>query len=330
AVYKYSEIFNISITNETAEQINHLCMSDPFFISCVIQSEYEEKDLTTQEGVVNTVNYEITDKASELSMTWGEYIEQTTSKINDQHGKKMLLHLSRYSNRDWTPKEIKDALELNLSEKKIRDKLEIMTKADVIAKPGSDIDYRGLQDGTLNLILRHRFEKEISNFAPDLKKEFNEELEKLEEERNSLRGRLNNLVGKFAEFQLMTEFRTKKRFSLSQYFEGVKDTTKLNIVDSRLRYKFQRPDGREMEIDVLAESDCRRVILAEVKKTKDRTGIAMIRDFHEKTMAFSKAFPRQKILPVFFSVGGFTKGAMKFAEEKNIGTAERIAFDFIR
>ena len=327
AVYKYSEIFKIPITNTSAEQINCLCMSDPFFISCVIQSEYEEKDLTTKKGVINTVNYEITDSASELSMTWGEYIEQTTTRVNDKHGKEILLHLSKHVSQDWTPLKIKNTLKLNLSEKEIRDKLEIMVKADVIAKPGSDIDYQGLQDGTLNLILRHRFEKEISSFAPDLKKEFNEQLNELKKERNSLRGRLNNLIGKFAEFQLMTELRTKKRFVLLQYFEGVQDRTRLNIINTRLRYKFQRMDGKEMEIDVLAESQCKRVILAEVKKTRNKSGLPLMRAFHEKILVFANQHPHQKVLPVFLSVGGFTKGARKFAKEKNIGTAESIAFD---
>ncbi|MCP4697643.1 MAG: hypothetical protein GY862_12445, partial [Gammaproteobacteria bacterium] len=48
AVYKYAEICGESITNETAVQINELCMADPFFISCVFQNDFEGKDLTTR------------------------------------------------------------------------------------------------------------------------------------------------------------------------------------------------------------------------------------------------------------------------------------------
>ena len=47
---------------------------DPFFISCVIGSDYGEKELTTEEGVVDTVHHEITNRKSEMQMTWGEYI----------------------------------------------------------------------------------------------------------------------------------------------------------------------------------------------------------------------------------------------------------------
>ena len=41
----------------------------------------------------------------------------------------------------------------------------------MIERSVADIDFRGLQNGTLNLILRNRFEKEIEEFEPpsDLK-----------------------------------------------------------------------------------------------------------------------------------------------------------------
>ncbi len=326
AVYKYARFQNEPITNETAEQINALCMSDPFFISCVIQSEYEGKDLTTSNGVVNTVNYEITDKSSEMSMTWSEYIEQTTDKINERYAKQILLYLSKHAGRDWTARELKDELQLEVSEAEIRQKLEVMVKADVAAKGRGDIRYQGLQDGTIYLILRHRFEEEISEFRPDLKKDFNAELERLKKDKQALQGRLNNLVGQFAEFQLFIDFRTRRRFPLSVYFEGVKDDTCLNITQVRMREKFQRPDGKEMEIDVLAESSCGRCVLVEVKKTKTKIGVAQIRLFIEKTDAFAKWFPKKKIIPAFLSVGGFTQPAKRLCRDHGIGMAQRIHY----
>jgi len=326
AVYKYAEFQNEPITNETAEQINTLCMSDPFFISCVIQSEYKDKNLTTAEGVVNTTDYEITDPSSEMSMNWAEYIDLTTDRINECYAKNMLLHLSKHADREWTPAELKDELQLNISEKEIRKKLEIMVKADVIVKGRADIDFRGLQDGTIYLILRNRFEKEISGFAPKFKDDFNAELEKLKKQSNSLQGRLNNLVGKFAEFQLFTDFRTRQLFPLSIYFDGVKDNTRLNIAEVRMRDKFQRADGKEMEIDVRADSACGRTVLVEVKKSESKIGIALTREFREKAEAFAKRHPKKKILPAFLSVGGFTGPAMRFCQEHGIGTAERIQY----
>ncbi|MBF0102228.1 MAG: hypothetical protein HQK77_15110 [Desulfobacterales bacterium] len=326
SVYKYAEVYGEPITNESALQINKLCMSDPFFISCVIQSRYDRRNLTTQDGVISAVNYEIANRNSELSLTWGEYIELTLQRINDNHAKSIVLLMSKHADRDWTPTQLKQELNLPLSTQEIHERLRILAKSDLIKEGVSDIDYRGLLDGTLNLILRNRFEKEISSFTPDHPKEFHEELEKLKREKKSLQGKLNYLVGKVAEFQLMTEFRTRKRFALSLYFKGITDDTIMNIVHTALRFKLQRIDGKDMEIDVLAESDCGRVILVEVKKTQEKTGILLVNYFIEKIEAYQNQFPEKKVLRAFLSVGGFTEDALAYCLECHIGTAERINF----
>jgi hypothetical protein len=166
AVYKYAEYCQEPITNETALMINKLCMSDPFFISCVIQNDYPNKDLTTPDGVVEAVNYEISDRYSEMSETWNEYLQLTLPRINDKYAKTMLLHLSKHADCYWTPKSLKEKLQIDLDFYQIQDKLIKMSEADVIERGVSDIQFRGLQDGTLNLILRNRFEEEIKLFNP--------------------------------------------------------------------------------------------------------------------------------------------------------------------
>lgn len=326
AVFRYAEYFDEPITNESAVQINQLCQSDPFFISCVMESGFEEKDLTTRQGVVNTVNFEISDRLSEMSMTWGEYIEQTLERVNDFHAKAILLHMSKHADRVWTPKELKEALQLDLTTQEIQKRLRTLVKADLLIQGIADIDFQGLQDGTLYLILRNRFEKEISSFEPDLKKDFHEELDRLQKDKRVLQGKLNHLIGKFAEYQLATDFRSRKRFSLSVYFEGVNDETPLNIIDVKLRWKFQRADGKEMEIDVMAASDCGRVVLVEVKKRKEKSGVEMVKVFMEKIDSYAKLFPEKMVFPAFLSTGGFTEEALQFCQREGIGTAERIAY----
>ena len=198
AVYKYAETYDEPVTNETALLINQLCMSDPFFISCVMQSNCDDRNLCTEDGVINVYHHEITDRDSLMSKTWNEYIEMTLAKINDQHAKSMLLHLSRYSDRYWTHRELKDALQIDLDLNEIKKKLLLLVEADIIEWGSSDIDFSGLQDGTLNLILRNRFEKEIKGFVPDLKQEAHQQIQNLQKEKQRLQGQLNNLSGKFA------------------------------------------------------------------------------------------------------------------------------------
>ncbi len=334
AVYKYAEYCQEPITNETALMINKLCMSDPFFISCVIQNDYPNKDLTTANGVVEAVNYEISDRYSEMSETWNEYLQLTLPRINDKYAKTMLLHLSKHADCYWTPKSLKEQLQIDLDFYQIQDKLIKMSEADVIERGVSDIEFRGLQDGTLNLILRNRFEEEIKLFNPsdlhsqepkfDLISEFQTQIESLKTENRKLRGLLNNVSGKFAEYQLATTFRSKKHFALSVFFDNVKDTTPLNIINVKERVIFQRDDGKGMEIDVIAESKCGIIVMCEVRKTQKKMGLKAITDFQEKVEIYGKILETSLILPAFLSLGGFTGEALEFCQTHGIGTANQI------
>jgi len=323
SVYNYSNHLNKPITNETAEQINTLCFSDPFFIYCVIKNS-KKNMLLTKEGVINTVHKELTGRHSRMSKTWAEYINKTVKKINDKYAKDILLHLCKHNDRTWTPEELKNELKIDLPVKKIHERLEQILEADLIEDGGSDIRYKGLTDGTLYLVLRHRFEEEIQSHAPDFKADFQNKIDRLKKEKQSLQGKLNQLVGKFAEYQLATDIRTRKKFSLSIYFNGIRETKKLNIIDVSLHFKFQRPDGKEMEIDIKAESDCKRVVLIEVKKWKTKVGVQIIRDFLEKIEVYTNQNKNKKIIPAFLSMGGFSVHAKKLCQANKIGIAETI------
>jgi len=325
AVYKYADFYNKPITNQTAEQINELCMADPFFIYCTVKN-CKKNALITSEGVIDTVHNELTGRHSRMSGTWAEYINKTVAKINDIYAKDILLHLCKHNDRTWTPEELKNKLGIDLSTKEIHLRLEHMLDADLIEDGGSDIRYQGLTDGTLYLVLRHRFEEEIKNHSPDFKSDFQKHIEDLTNKKLSLKGRLSSLMGKFAEFQLATDMRTRKKFPLSVYFKNVKDKKSLNIIDVSMRIKFQRPDGKEMEIDIKAESNCKRVVLIEVKKWNKKVGVQVIKDFLEKIEVYSKLNNDKKILPAFLSVGGFSSHAKKLCKQRNIGIAETIEY----
>ncbi len=324
AVYKYAEFYDEPITNETAVQINELCMSDPFFISCVIQSEFDDRELTTTDGVINTVHYEISYRKSEMSKTWNEYLQLTLQKVNDRHAKNLLLYLSKHADRYWTPQQLKDELHLDLEINDILEKLILLSEADVIDRGSSDIQFRGLSDGTLNLIIRNRFEEEIKHFVPDIKNGFKQQIAALMAENRRLRGKLNSVVGKFAEHQLALAFRNQKRFFLSAFFDNVTDTTRLNIIDVKERVSIHRPDGKRLEIDIIAESDCGRVIVVEVKKTQEKIGLSAIDDFHEKIEVYRQLVSDKIILSAFLSLGGFFETAQQRADELGIATASEI------
>jgi hypothetical protein len=328
AVYKYAEVYGEPITNESAVQINQLCMADPFFISCVMESSYPGRNLATAEGVIEVVNYEVADRDSELSGTWREYIDKTVDRINDQYGKRLLLHLSKYNDRYWTPRELKDALQLGEDEKTIHRKLLSMHKGDLIEWGSSDIRFRGLQDGTLNLILRHRFEEEIAEHQtpPDLRIGFREEIAALRRENQALKGKLNHATGMMAEYQLATAMRSRKRFPLSAFFTGTTDETELNLVDVRTRVTLQRNDGKGGELDIVAEASDYRVLLVEVRKRQVKANGKDIQDFGEKVAIYQALHPEQQVLAAFLSLGGFTAEALALCQAQGIAWSSELIY----
>jgi len=324
AVYQYAQHYGEPITNETALQINELCMAEPFFISCVILNESEGKDLTTSEGVINAVNYEISVETAEMCQNWAIYIELTVARVNNLNAKQILLYLSRYNDRYFTPQILKSELRLDLEVNEIYRQLVILKEADLIDRGVSNIDFRGLQDGTLNLVLRNRFEKEINTVAPNMRQEFAEEIVELTHKNRQLPGKLNHYAGKFAEHILAVAFRSRKRFALSKFFQNVLDTTPLNLQQVKERVLIQRDDGKAREIDIVAESACGRVVLVEVKKTKAPIGLTLVEDFQEKVTIYQSHFPDAIVLPAYFSRGGFIDKAHDFCVEHGIGMAQEI------
>jgi hypothetical protein len=324
AVYKYASFYDEPITNYTAMQINKLCMADPFFISCVITSIYEEKDLTTSTGVANTVDYELSVDTAEMYLTWGEYIDKTVNEVNDQNAKNILLFLSQNNKEYFTPKDLKDKLGLNLEVNEIHKQLIVLKEADLINRGVSNIKFKGLEDGTLNLILRKSFQEEIDGFEPDFKQEFVNQIAELRKENKQLKGKINYLSGKMAENQLATALRSKKRFKLSSFFQNVKDNTALNIQKVKERVHIQREDGKNMELDIVAESSCGRVVLVEVKKTQTKISLNKIEDFQEKVDVYKTTFPDAIVLAAYLSLGGFTEEAGDFCLRHGIAVAERI------
>lgn len=326
AVYTYAEALQEPITNETVVQLNTLCKADPFFIACVMRSDYPQRDLTTTAGVVATVNHEVANRGSYLSRTWEEYIDHTVTRINEKYGKHLLLHLSKYNDRYWTPRELKEALHLAEDETTIHGKLIAMVRGDLIEWGSADIDFRGLQDGTLNLILRHRFEKEILQHEPNFIHDFNAEVAALTKESRVLRGKLNHIKGQVTEFQLAVALRNRKRFRLAEFFDGATDEAPLTLRNVQTRVVIQRGDGSSNELDIVAYASDDRVLLVEVKNQQEKSTPDMVADFWEKVTLFQTQQPGKTILAAFLSLAGFTEPALALCHQHGIAWSTELQY----
>ena len=315
AVYTYAEALQVPINNATAVQLNTLCKADPFFIFCVINSRYPKRDLTTTAGVIATVDDTVANRKSFFSLTWQEYIGKTVKQVNDTYGKHILLHMSKHNDREWTARELKQTLHLQEDEATIHNKLLALVKGDLLEQGDADIDFHGLRDGTLYLILRHRFEKEILDHEPNLISDFNTQVATLTKENQALRGKLNHIKGQVTEFQFANTLRSRKRFRLAEFFAGATDEQPLNLLAVQTRVMLQRPDGAKKEVDIVAQTSDERVLLIDVKNQQEKPNHETVADFLEKAALYSSQHPDKTLLLAFLSLGGFTEKALELCRQ---------------
>ena len=100
----------------------------------------------------------------------------------------------------------------------------------------------------------------------------------------------------------------------------------VNIQDIGIQVSIQRGDGKNLEIDIIAESNDDSILLIEVKKRKKKTAINDIEDFLEKVELYKNLNPEQTVFAGFLSLGGFSDEALQMCEQNCIGWAEEFSY----
>lgn len=175
------------------------------------------------------------------------------------------------------------------------------------------------------MILRSRYEEEINNFVPELKQEFQQTIKALRSDKRRLQGYVNHLEGKLAEHLLAIEFRSRKRFALSDYFTGLPDNRKLTMLDVQERVTIQRADGQPDEIDIIAKTKEGIVVMVEVRKRQEKTDLDAVTDLRDNADSYAKQHG-VVVWPAFLSLCGFTEAAKAFCATHGIGCAEQMVY----
>jgi hypothetical protein len=194
-LFKYSRFFDVPVTEETAFSTVRITEGNPFYISSVIRSDYPDKDLTSIDGLTGTLEFETLDDQGLIKSSWMEYMAKAFPKINDQHAKNIVLHLSKHRDREWTRDELGETLNLKMPAGDLEKKLNTLVKADIINKGRSYYCYRGVNDNIFDKVFRGVYDEEIRNFdARVIRNEYNEELKKEKKQYKSLLGKLKSFL----------------------------------------------------------------------------------------------------------------------------------------
>ncbi len=348
AIYRYAEFNQIEVTDESALVINKLTQSDPYYITCLFRSDFINKDLSTVDGVVKTLDYEIKNREGELFGTWSEYIYSTINAVNDRYAKKILLFLSQERYKECTRVEIGKFIGNKLSEAELGEKLRTLEYGDLITQGVNNFRYRGISDDILDLIFRELYQEEIEQVTPNVADELAAKAKVviLEKEKKSLQGALNELKGRMLELMVYRELnksrnKTQPFDKFRKKFRPFKNVRleKLLKLASKSKYELiwtnyylQVPQTQAVELDVLAlgedETSCWAIVF-EVKnrdakhpptKKEAESYVANVEKIRhwleekEKTIRF--------VCPVYLSAKGFSVELEKFLHDEGVLTAD--------
>ncbi len=129
-VFKYSGFFDVPVTEETAYLISQIAEGSPFYISAIIRSNYRKKNLTTVQGLTETLEFEIFDNEGTIKTTWMEYVSFAFSEVNQINAKRIVLYLCQHRNHEVTRQELAEKLALDMTDAELEKKLKALIKLE--------------------------------------------------------------------------------------------------------------------------------------------------------------------------------------------------------
>jgi hypothetical protein len=165
AVYNYAYTYQVAITDETAPYIAEVCDNDPFYIAATIFNRPDEKDLTSKDGVRDALTLETVAGKGEIARVWREYLLGAFARVNDTNARKIVLYLAAHEPEERTRVQIREDLDLEMTEGELDERLHQLVMADILAQGSTDFHYRGLGDRIFAMVFRRIFGAEIERVS---------------------------------------------------------------------------------------------------------------------------------------------------------------------
>ncbi|MCU0286667.1 MAG: hypothetical protein MUF15_09730 [Acidobacteria bacterium] len=328
-LYNYSRFFGVPVTDETAYLLISLTEGSPFYISAVIRSNYPDKDLSTIDGLSRTLEFETLNDEGIIKTTWMEYISSAFPQINDLNAKNIVLHLSKYRDREWTRQELRDELKLEMTDSELELKLKALIKADIISQGASNFRYRGVGDNIFDKVFRGVYEEEIHEFDVNvIREEYNEALEKLKKDYYCLLGKYNYQKGYFLEYVILDQLKYRAREnnglfkSITRNLPGDFEFSEYSRV---WRYDSSPEYAKRFNVDIYARAQTPGdySLIGEVKsRDLKKFSTDEVIEFERKFAEVKKIEGLDRAVGFIFSRCGFTAEAEAYCREKGIAYSE--------
>ncbi|MCP4133613.1 MAG: hypothetical protein GY754_21780, partial [bacterium] len=88
---------------------------------------------------------------------WMEYVNAAFPRVNDLNAKRIVLYLCKERHREVSRKELREKLNLDMSEGDLEKRLNALIYSDIIEQGRSNFYYRGVQDNIFDKVFRGRY-----------------------------------------------------------------------------------------------------------------------------------------------------------------------------
>jgi len=322
-IFKYSLLEDIPVTEKTVSLMAGLTEGNPFYISSLFRSKYPGKDFTTEKGLLDTLEFETLHKEGTIKGTWMEYALYAMDETNSINAKKMVLYLSKNRERDVTRREIKEKLNLEMTDFDLEKKLKILIKSDIIEQGRGNFYYQGVQDNIFDKVFRGVYADEIEALEPgDLANEYKALAEKLQENNKHLLGEYSHFKGKFAEYRIIDNLRYGAKENRTRFKNMINNPPKdfeFSEYESVWSYSASPIHKRVIQIDIFARAnDDEYSLIGEVKHRKAKFSVKETEAFIKKAMALMELEKIKKAVLFVFSLSGFHKNTLEYLKKKGI------------
>ena len=326
-IYRYSQIEMVPITEETAYLIANLTEGNPFYVSGLFQSQYHDKDFTSESSILKTLDFEMFDVGGDIRGTWLEYIDSAFPRINERYAKDIVLYLSKHRDRLVSRNKLKKALNLSMSDVELDKKLKALFQSDIIEKGYPQI-YKGVQDNIFDKIFRHEYGKDIDEFFVEtVHDEYKQLFEDLQEQYKSLRGKHNHYKGIYAEFMLIQHLRLDAYRNNEQYqamMENLPDG--FQFMEYKSVWGYHSPPLHEpaFQIDVFARAKLDEISLIGEIKHRQTTKFSLkeTKQFQENVAKLIRLEQIENYQLFVFSSGGFHDDVLSYFKKNGMAWSE--------
>jgi len=321
----YAEIANIPISYETACIIADLTEGSPFYISSLFQSDYPDKDFSTESGILNVLDFETTDKRGSIRGTWMEYIHSAIDRINDINGKKIVLYLCKNKGKKITRTQIEKELNLDMNSGELEKRMQALVKSDIIEQGTSYFSYQAVGDNIFDKVFRGVYQEEIDGFDPQtIKNEYQLLYRKLQ-------GEFNKYKGEYSEYVIINCLR-HRAFKQNEYYKSLINNLPDDFCfvdyESIWSYSASPVYKKDIQVDIFAKanSDEEYSLIGEVKNRKAKFSEKEAKIFLTKALEVKKLENASNALFFVFSSGGFFKNTIEFLKNNNIAWSDDSTF----